>query len=181
MLVEEGTADRAGTGIGPRRLDPVLLRHAVDISLHRRRRRTVGAGRTRHGRGDKRCRSARSPVGQPADDARRLGARRVDRAHHLRLPDQNLVQQPLELGGDPWIDQRRIRLLQHVEQRQPAFGRHDVLALGRQELLCLEPADDLGPGGWRANALGLLQPLPEGLILTKRQAFCIASISVPSL
>ena len=40
-------------------------------------------------------------------------------------------------------------------------------SLGNQETLFLQPADDLGPGRRRANTLGLLQALPQNLIINK--------------
>ena len=85
------------------------------------------------------------------------------------------------MRSDTRIDQCRIGLFEDAEQRQAGLGRHDVLSLGNQETLFLQPADDLSPGRWRANALGLLQALPQNFIITKRQAFCIASIRAPSL
>src|SRR6476659_2298908 len=42
-----------------------------------------------------------------------------------------------------------------------------VLSLGNQETLFLQPADDLRSSRRRANALGLLQALPQNLILNK--------------
>jgi hypothetical protein len=40
-----------------------------------------------------------------------------------------------------------------------------VLALGNQETLFLQPADDLRSGRRRANALGLLEAFPQNLIV----------------
>ena len=42
-----------------------------------------------------------------------------------------------------------------------------MLSLGNQETLFLQPADDLRSGRRRANALGLLQTLPQNLIVNK--------------
>src|SRR6202047_858618 len=58
-------------------------------------------------------------------------------------------------------------LFENTEQRQTGLGRHDVLSLGNQETLFLQPADDLRSGRRRANALGLLQTLPQNLIVNK--------------
>ena len=41
------------------------------------------------------------------------------------------------------------------------------LSLGNQKTLLLQPADDLGPGRRRADALGFLQALPQNLIVDK--------------
>src|SRR5215468_3060032 len=65
------------------------------------------------------------------------------------------------------IDKRRIGLLEDAEQQQAGLGRHDVLSLGNQETLFLQPADDLRSGRRRANALGLLQALPQNLIVNE--------------
>jgi hypothetical protein len=71
------------------------------------------------------------------------------------------------LRRHPRIDQGRVRLFENTEQRQPSLGRHDVLSLGNQETLFLQAADDLRSGRRRANALGLLQALPQNLIINK--------------
>src|ERR1700674_5726390 len=67
----------------------------------------------------------------------------------------------------PRIDQGRVGLFENTEQRQAGFGRHDVLSLGNQETLFLQPVDDLRSGCRRANALGLPQALPQNLIVNK--------------
>ena len=80
------------------------------------------------------------------------------------------------------IDQPRVGAPENPEQDEPPFRRHDVLALRRQEPLLLQPGDDFRPRRRRADPLRFLQPLAQGRHRsTKRQAFCIASISVPSL
>src|ERR1700693_6203596 len=87
-----------------------------------------------------------------------------------------------EAADAAWIGKGvSLHALRHTAQRQAGFGRHDVLSLGNQEILFLQPADDLRSGRRRANALGLLQALRSTSSSTKRQAFCIASIRVPSL
>ena len=68
------------------------------------------------------------------------------------------------------------------EQGEPPFRRHDVLALRRQEPLLLQPGSQM----ISARVAGV--PIPfasfsrsrKASSSTKRQAFCIASISVPS-
>src|SRR6202008_235165 len=60
-----------------------------------------------------------------------------------------------------------VGLFENAEQRQAGLGRHDVLSLGNQETLFLQPADNLCSGRRRANALGLLQTLPQNLIVNK--------------
>jgi hypothetical protein len=67
-----------------------------------------------------------------------------------------LVEQQLHLRSHARVDLRQVGPLRHAEQRQAALGRHDVLAVGPQEILRLEAADDLGAGRRRADALGLL-------------------------
>src|SRR3712207_6992839 len=52
--------------------------------------------------------------------------------------DQHLVEQPFHLRRHPRVDQGGIGPLQHGEQRQAARGRHDVLALGGEEVLPLD-------------------------------------------
>ena len=79
------------------------------------------------------------------------------------------------------IDQRRIGLFENAEKRQAPLGRNDVFSLGNQKTLFLQTADDLGSRRRRANALGLLQALPQSLIVNKAPGICIASIRVPSL
>ena len=64
-------------------------------------------------------------------------------------------------------DQRRIGLFENAEQRKAGLGRHDILSLGNQKTLLLQPADDLGPGRRRSNALGFLQTFPKNLIVDK--------------
>ena len=42
-----------------------------------------------------------------------------------------------------------------------------MLSLGDQKTLFLQPADDLGSGRRRADALGLLQAFPQDLVIDK--------------
>ncbi len=65
------------------------------------------------------------------------------------------------------VDQRRIGLLENPEQRQARLGRDDVLALGDQKTLLLQPSDDFGSGRRCADALGFLQPFPQALVIDK--------------
>ena len=65
------------------------------------------------------------------------------------------------------VDQRRVSLFENPEQRQACLGGHDVLSLGDQKTLFLQPSDDLGSGRRRADALGLLQPVPQHLVIDK--------------
>ena len=69
----------------------------------------------------------------------------------------------------PGSNQGWVGLFENAEQRQAGFGRYDVLSLGNQETLFLQPADDLRSGRRRAYALGLLQALPQNLIVNKAQ------------
>ena len=48
-----------------------------------------------------------------------------------------------------------------------SLGRNNVLSLGNQETLFLQPADDLRSGRRCANSLSLLQALPQNLIVNK--------------
>ena len=91
----------------------------------------------------------------------------VNRTDHLLLADNNIVEQAFKLRRHPRIDQGRVGLFENAEQRQPGLGRHNVLSLGNQESLFLQPADDLRSCRRRANALGLLQALPQNLIVNK--------------
>src|ERR1019366_10540450 len=58
-------------------------------------------------------------------------------------------------------------LFENAEQRQAGLGRHNMLSLGNQKTLLLQPADDFGSRRWRANALGFLQAFPKNLIVDK--------------
>src|ERR1700676_1970919 len=58
-------------------------------------------------------------------------------------------------------------LFENGEQRQAGLGRHNILSLGNQETLLLQPADDLGSGRRRANTLGFLQAIPQNLVINK--------------
>ena len=91
----------------------------------------------------------------------------VDRADHLLLADNDIVEQAFQLRRDARIDQRRIGLFEDAEQRQAGLGRHDVLSLGHQKALFLQPADDLGSRRRRADALGFLQAFPQHLIVNE--------------
>src|SRR6202795_4332500 len=42
-----------------------------------------------------------------------------------------------------------------------------MLSLGNQETLLLQPADDLGSGRRRTDTLGLLQAIPQNLVINK--------------
>src|ERR1700722_10570092 len=136
------------------------------LSLHRRRRgiscgAVAGWGTTQW--------SSASGVTffELADDALGNIAHCVNRSDHLLLADNDIIEQAFELRRHRRIDQGRGGLFENTEQRQPALGRHDVLSLGSQETLFLQPADDLRSGRRRANALGLLQALPQSLIVNK--------------
>ena len=166
MFVEKFAADRYRRLVAGRRLDALLPGEAVGKALHRRRRRkrfgTVADRRAQQGR----------PAGgaaflEPADDALGNIAHCVNRADHLLLADHHIVEQAFKLRRHPRIDQGWVGLFENAEQRQTGLGRHDVLSLGNQETLFLQPADDLRSGRRRANALGLLQALPQNLIVNK--------------
>jgi hypothetical protein len=58
-------------------------------------------------------------------------------------------------------------LFENTEQRQTGLGRHNILPLGNQETLLLQPADDLGSGRRRANTLGFLQAIPQNPVINK--------------
>ena len=105
----------------------------------------------------------------------------VDRADHLLLADHHIVEQAFKLCRHPRIDQGGVGLFENTERRQAGLGRHDVLSLGNQETLFLQPADDLRSGRRRAYAQASFRRSRRTSSSTKRQAFCIASIRVPSL
>jgi hypothetical protein len=79
------------------------------------------------------------------------------------------------------IDQRRIGLLEDVKQRQAGLGRHDVLSRAIRKPCFFSPPMI------SARVDGVPMPLASfnrsrrTSSSTKRQAFCIASIRVPSL
>ena len=81
--------------------------------------------------------------------------------------DNHIVEQTFKLRRDARIDQCRIGLFEDAEKRQASLGRHDVLSLGHQKALFLEPADDLGSSRRRTDALGFLQALPQHRIVNK--------------
>ena len=91
----------------------------------------------------------------------------VDRADHLLLTDNHIVEQAFKLRRHARVDQCRIGLLKDAEQRQPGLGRHDVLSLDDQKALFLQPADDLGSSRGRADALGFLQAFSQHLIVNE--------------
>jgi hypothetical protein len=101
---------------------------------------------------------------------------------HLLLADNDIVEQAFKLCRHPRINKSRVGLFENAEKGQASLGRHDVLSLGNQETLFLQPANDLRSGCRRANALGAsFRRSRRTSSSTKRQAFCIASIRVPSL
>src|SRR5215204_7037074 len=102
-----------------------------------------------------------------ADNALGDIAHGINRADHLLLSHNHIVEQAFKLRRDARIDQNRIGLFEDAEQRQASLGRHDVLPLGHQEALFLKPTDDLGSGRWRADALGFPQALPQHLIVNE--------------
>ena len=116
-----------------------------------------------------------------ADDALGDIAHCVYRTDHLLLADNDIVEQAFKLRRHPRIDQGRVGLFENTEQRQAGLGRHDVLSLGNQETLFLQPPMI------SARVAGVPMPLASfrrsrrTSSSTKRQAFCIASIRVPSL
>ena len=57
-----------------------------------------------------------------------------------------------------------IGAFKNPEQRKPPLGRDDVLSLRFQESLIPQSGDDLRPGRRRADALGLLETVPQDLI-----------------
>jgi hypothetical protein len=98
----------------------------------------------------------------------------------LLLADNHIVEQAFKLRRHPRINQGRVGLFENTEQRQAGLGRRDVLSLGNQETLFLQPADDLRSGRRRANALGLLQTLPQNLIVNKAPGARSSSTERPS-
>ena len=102
-----------------------------------------------------------------ANDALGDIAHGVNRAEHLLLANDHIVEQAFKPRRDARIDECRIGLFEDAEQRQASLGRHDVLSMGHKKTLFLKPADDLGAGRWRADALGLLQAVPQHLIVNK--------------
>ena len=159
-------ADRYRCLVAGRRLDALLPGETVGKTLHCRRWRirsgTVADRSTKQGGS-----SAGGAFLELADNALGDIAHRVNRADHLLLAHDDIVEQAFKLRRHARIDQRRIGLLEDAEQRQAGLGRHDVLSLGNQETLFLQPADDLGPGRRRANALGFLQSLSQNFIVNK--------------
>src|SRR5262249_37526598 len=111
--------------------------------------------------------SGTSAVRELADDALGDVAHGVNRANHLLLANHNLVEQAFELRRYARVNQRRIGLLENPEQRQASLGWDNVLAVGDQKTLFLQSPDDLGSGRRRADALGLLQPIPQDLVIDK--------------
>jgi hypothetical protein len=85
-----------------------------------------------------------------------------------------IVEQAFKLGRNTRIDQCGIRL-------QSCVCRDDVLSLRDQKILPLQPTDDFSARRRRAYPLGFFQASRRTSSSTKRQAFCIASIRVPSL
>ena len=166
VFAEKFSADRYRRLVARRRLDALLPGETVGKALHRRRRRKRPVAVA-----DRRAKQGRPAGGaaflELADDALGDIAHCVNRTDHLLLADNDIVEQAFKLRRHPRIDQGRVGLFENTEQRQAGLGRHDVLSLGNQETLFLQPADDLRSGRRRANALGLLQALPQNLIVNK--------------
>src|SRR6202035_4452931 len=139
---------------------------ALGKALHRRRRRKRPVAVA-----DRSAKQGWSAGGaallELADDALGDMAHCVNRADHLLLADHHIVEQAFELRRHSRIDQGRVGLFENAEQGQPGLGRADGLSRGNQESLFLKPTDDLRSGRRRANALGLLQTLPQNLIVNK--------------
>jgi hypothetical protein len=91
------------------------------------------------------------------------------------------IVEAFKLGRNTRIDQCGIRLLEDAEQLQSCVCRDDVLSLRDQKILPLQPTDDFSARRRRAYPLGFFQASRRTSSSTKRQAFCIASIRVPSL
>ena len=151
-LAREPAADRSGTfgrsrSTAGRRLDALLPDEAVGKALHRGRWRircgAVATCSTKQG-----WPSSRSAVLQLANDSLGDIAHGINRADHLLLANNHIVEQAFELRRHPRIDQGRVGLFENTEQRQAGLGRHDVLSLGNQETLFFSPpmisARDLG-------------------------------------
>ena len=159
---------------------PLLPDEAVGKALHRGRWRircgAVATCSTKQG-----WPSSRSAVLQLANDSLGDIAHGINRADHLLLANNHIVEQAFELRRHPRIDQGRVGLFENTELRQAGLGRHDVLSLGNQETLFLQPADDLRSGRRRAMPLASFRRSRRASSSTKRQAFCIASIRVLSL
>jgi hypothetical protein len=61
----------------------------------------------------------------------------INRADHVLLADNDLVEMAFQLRRQTRIDQRRIGLFENAEQRQARLGGNDILALGDQKPLFL--------------------------------------------
>ena len=120
-------------------------------------------------------------MGQLADDALGNIADSINRADHRLLANDHIIEQALELRRHSWVDQCWIGLLENTVQREAGLRGDDVLSLGDQEVLLFQAADDLRTCRRRADTLASLRRSRRTSSSTKRQAFCIASISVPSL
>ena len=167
MLLQKGAADGARRRIIRREFDALLAGEGDRVTLHGGGWRTASP-RTRaraapaQGRG-----AAMVAISEFADDALGDVADRIDGADHFLLAKNDIIEEALKLRRQAGIDQSRVSLLEHAEELQSGIRGHDVLSLRHQEILSLEPPDDVRPGGGRANALGLLQPVAQTLVVHK--------------
>ena len=95
------------------------------------------------------------------------GAHGIDRLHHFLPAKENIIEQAFKLRGHPGVDQRRIGSFQNAEERQAPFGGDDIPATDCQELLRLQPTDNLRPRRRGADPLGFLQSLPQCRVFHK--------------
>ena len=118
-------------------------------------------------RAAKQCRTARCRVIlQPANDAAAW-------AHTASIaPTISCCRRPHRRAGIPVAPSRQDRpgpdRLASAPQTATGRPRSARCACpGNQKILLLQPADDLGAGRRRANALGFLQAVPQNLIIDK--------------
>ena len=131
MFAEKLAADRDRRFVAGRRLDALLADEAVGKALHRRRWR-IRCGAVTDCSTKQGGPSDGGAVLELADDALGDIAHGINRADHLLLADNDIVEQAFKLRRDARIDQCRIGLFEDAEQRQASLGRHDVLSLGHQ-------------------------------------------------
>jgi hypothetical protein len=83
----------------------------------------------------------------------------VDNRPEVGAAGNDIVELHLPRCRCRWVNEARRGSPQQLEYLQPCRCRHHELAIRRQQILFLEPLDDIGAGGGGADAFSLLQPV----------------------
>src|ERR1700740_1152499 len=83
------------------------------------------------------------------------------------LPTTTSSSRHSSCAVSPGSTRARPALFGSSQHATAGSGRPNILSLGNQEPLLLQPTDDLGSGRRRANTLGFLQAIPQNLVINK--------------